>query len=556
MVKLSLLYTCQGRRFKASSCDTEHFKIRSKYKDGRFIAELDAKETITIQKFQAAFSYEFTDNHKVFVNGYQSWTDSREYSVSEKMTSLNRHTERFIKSPFGRKTGFGRAGDVFFCDFPRETGVFYGWSYGYARNGRQVDLFASLSERNGYTIVRFNAGKSLVIAEKDFEGAEFKGRCPLIDFVTLSGAYDEVFDKYFSMMNISCLQKESKCGYTTWYNYYGNVNEDIVKRDLSALAKLPEKVDIFQIDDGYQKSIGDWLHTDEKKFPSGMKSLADEIHKSNMLAGLWLAPFAAVKDSFIYKNHRDWLIKGADGRPYIAGPNWGSFYAIDFYNKDAAAYIRKVFDTVLNEWDYDMVKLDFLYAACVVPMHNKSRGQIMCEAMDFIRDCVGDKLILGCGVPMMPAFGKVDFCRVGADVGLEWKHNNKDSREGVSTPNTVNCTIFRRHLNGRAFLNDPDVFLLRDDNIKMTFEQRKLLAKINGVFGSLLFVSDNVDKYNAEQKRVFIETIKKENTEIIDAEYVAENIILIQYIIDDRLIKIEFDISSGKLISMVDGKVN
>ncbi len=30
------------------------------------------------------------------------------------------------------------------------------------------------------------------------------------------------------------------------------------------------------------------------------------------------------------------------------------------------------------------------------------------------------KIILGCGVPLMPAFGKVDFCRIGADVDLEW----------------------------------------------------------------------------------------------------------------------------------------
>ncbi|EKC48560.1 hypothetical protein OBE_15116, partial [human gut metagenome] len=41
----------------------------------------------------------------------------------------------------------------------------------------------------------------------------------------------------------------------------------------------------------------------------------------------------------------------------------------------------------------------------------------MCEAMDFLRECVGEKMILGCGVPLMPAFGKVDYCRIGADYG-------------------------------------------------------------------------------------------------------------------------------------------
>ena len=83
------------------------------------------------------------------------------------------------------------------------------------------------------------------------------------------------------------------CGYTTWYNYYTSVTEEIVERDLEAIAKLGSKIDIFQVDDGYERTVGDWLYHDEKKFPSGMKLIADNIHKNDMLAGLWLAPFAA-----------------------------------------------------------------------------------------------------------------------------------------------------------------------------------------------------------------------------------------------------------------------
>ena len=221
--------------------------------------------------------------------------------------------------------------------------------------------------------------------------------------------------------------------------------------------------------------------------------------------------------------------KGKDGKPYPAGPNWGTFYAIDFYNKEAAAYIKKVFDVVLNEWGYDMVKLDFLYAACVAPMHGKTRGRIMCEAMDFIRECVGDKMILGCGVPLMPAFGKVDFCRIGADVALDWHFRKHMIREDVSTPNTVCCTIFRRGLNGRAFLNDPDVFMLRDKNMRMSFEKRRLLAKINGMFGDLLFVSDNVSEYGAEQREVFFDTVRKKNVRVLRAGISDGDIMRVDY---------------------------
>ncbi len=548
MFSYSITYECNGEIFSSNKKETPHFRIKDSFSQGRFTADMITKNDIRIKEFKVIFPYYYKKDSVVFINGYQSWTDSREYFTSEKMSGFSRWKKWVLTKPVNAHTGLCRSGDAFFCKYPKGRGEFFGYSYGYVRNDENIDLFASLSESSGYTIVRFDVKKSSVTAEKDFDGVLFSGNSRLIDFVHLNGGYDEVFDKWFEMMNIKCRQTEKKCGYTTWYNYYGNVDENIVKRDLKALSALPEKVDIFQIDDGYQRCIGEWLHHDEKKFPSGMKKLADEIHNNDMLAGLWLAPFAATKNSFIYKEHKDWLVHYDNGKLYPAGANWGGFYAIDFYNQDAAKYIRKVFDTILNDWGYDMVKLDFLYAACIVPMHNKSRGQIMCEAMDFIRDCVGDKLILGCGVPLMPSFGKVDFCRVGADVALEWKYNPYGIREDVSTPNTINCSIFRRGLNGRAFMNDPDVFLLRDNNIKMSFEQRKLVAKINSVFGSLLFVSDNVSQYSKEQLDVFRDTIHKRDVKILKAEICKNDIIRVEYLLNGFEKTLKFNYKNGTVI--------
>lgn len=150
---------------------------------------------------------------------------------------------------------------------------------------------------------------------------------------------------------------------------------------------------------------------------------------------------------------------------------------------------------MLNDWGYDMVKLDFLYSQCRTPRDNKTRGTIMCEAMDFLRECVGDKIILSCGVPLGPAFGVVDACRISCDVDLSYggKFYNSMSinNELPSAQNAINNSMFRRHLNGRAFLNDPDVFFLRDHNLTFTWEQKLLLAKINNLFGRVLFVSDD-----------------------------------------------------------------
>ncbi len=546
MEKIIINYTAEDRAFTAEGMKSAHFNIEVEKSDGRTTMILNAEKPVRIQKFQIVLPYKYESNQRVFVNGYQSWTDSREYFLDEEMTELSKFTEFYVKTPFVKKIGIGKSGDYFICDYPRRKGLFYGFSYGYVRTGSRVDIFGSLSERSGFTIVRFDVRNVQVIIEKDLAGVEFSGRTVVADYALISGEYDEAFDKYFEMMDIKCLQKEQKCGYTTWYNYYGGITQDIVIRDLESLSKLDEKVDIFQIDDGYQKAIGDWIETKQDKFPGGMKKLADEIHKRDMLAGLWLAPLAATKNSSIYKKHKDWLVRDEKGRLYVAGPNWGPFYAIDIYNKEAAEYIRHFFNVILNEWGFDMVKLDFLYAACVVPIHNKTRGQIMCDAMDFIRECAGDKMILGCGVPLMPAFGKVDFCRIGADVDLSWERKKNRIREDVSTPNTVNCTIFRRHLDGRAFLNDPDVFLLRDNNINIPFEKRKLLAKINGLFGKLLFVSDNVDDYSKEQMTVFLNTIKKKDVKIIKAEFTERHIISVEYIENGENKAFKFNSETGE----------
>ena len=320
-----------------------------------------------------------------------------------------------------------------------------------------------------------------------------------------------------------------------------------MNRDLKSISKLDTRVDCFQIDDGYQRAIGDWLVTDSKKFPSGMKKIADDIHSNGMIASLWLAPFAGVPSSNLFKEHKDWFIKGKNGKPYNTGHNWGGFFSLDIYNEEARAYIKHVFDVVLNVWGYDLVKLDFLYGACVLPIHNKTRGEIMCDAMDLLRECCGDKLILGCGVPLMPAFGKVDYCRIGSDIALNWKQRKNITREDVSTPHAVCNTIFRRHLNGRAWMNDPDVFLLRDTNIKTTFEQRKLQSKINSLFGSLLFISDNTDEYSTNQLKALYDAFADRDVVIKRAEFTDKNIIETEYTENGVEKMLKFDVQNGIL---------
>jgi len=319
-----------------------------------------------------------------------------------------------------------------------------------------------------------------------------------------------VFDQYFAAMNVSRPSGRDFIGWTSWYNYYTTITREIILENLDAFASRKIPLDIFQIDDGYQSAVGDWLQTNEK-FPDGMKPIADQIKSSGYRAGLWFAPFICEQKSQVFRDHPEWVLKDESNKPVVAGfvPNWsGKFYAMDIYHPEFRLYLKAVFDTVLIEWGFDMVKLDFLYGAAMLHRKDKTRGQVMCEGMELIRELAGEKIVLGCGVPLGAAFGVVDYCRIGCDIALKWEDkllkNVLRYRERVSTRSALDSAIGRRHLNYRAFINDPDVYLLRTSNIDLNADQKKTLFIINLIFGGLLFTSDNINEYSPEIMQLYL----------------------------------------------------
>ena len=177
-------------------------------------------------------------------------------------------------------------------------------------------------------------------------------------------------------------------------------------------------------------------------------------------------------------------------------------------------YIRRPFRRVFDEWGFDLVKLDFLYGAAPFGNERESRAGRMIRAMRLLREVCGDHAILGCSVPVMTAFGLVEYCRVSCDVGLDWDGSllmQQTHRERVSTRQAIGNSIFRRQLNGRAFLNDPDVVFLRDDNLKLTEDQKTILSTVNSVVGGVLLHSDNMARYRAAERARYQQLLRNRN---------------------------------------------
>ena len=469
-------------------------------RDARFTLSLHSEGECELLRVRARFDFAFARRDMLFLNGYQSWTDSRERGVRGRMHDLRR-----VPKPLVNRYHFDRYGDYDFVDYGAARGQQHGFSYGYVRRGGTYTLFGSLAEESGFTVLRFDTGDRSVTLEKECRGHHFTGDYPVFDLAVLRGAEDAVFDEYFRLLGVAPARGKRLTGYTSWYNLYENISEDTIDADLRGFAGTEKLPDVFQIDDGYENAVGDWL-VPNARFPRGMKRAADRIRAAGMLPGLWLAPFAAEKKSILVREHPDWLLRDEAGRPVPAGCNWSGFYGLDIYNEEVRAYLRRVFDTVIREWGYGLVKLDFLYAACLIPRRDRTRAQVMYDGMRLLRELCGDALILGCGVPLAPAFGRVDYCRIGCDVTLnylgDWRLRPMH-REVPSTRATMLNTVFRRQLDGRAWRNDPDVFLLRDDNMQLTPARREELAVVNALFGGVLFTSDNVGAYDGEKRALY-----------------------------------------------------
>ena len=471
---------------------------------------LHPKEDITLQDIDIQLDKTYLSAGRVFCNGYQSWSESREFTPLERIPSLRR-----IARPLKYWMG-----DEFFPQIRRESGWLHSWTYTYVRTGKDFFFAGSLSEKTAFTLFQHDTKNDKLHAQPDCAGLVLQHSFPILDVVFLHGKEKSCFDTYFSLLEVDKPKAKPAIGWTSWYHYYTDISEEIILKNLAAWRekegeKSPFETDfrpeqIFQVDDGWQTAVGDWLSVTDK-FPNGMSPIASKIKAEGYIPGLWLAPFICDTRSDIFKNRKNWLLKDKKGKPLRIGysPLWkGGFYALDFYNEEVQTYLTKVFMTVLQRWGYGMLKLDFLYAVCIQTRPNKTRGQIMHEAMQFIRNIVGDKLILGCGVPLGSAFGMVDYCRIGADIHLEWEHKMLaflNDRERVSTIVSLRTTLGRWQLNNRAFHNDPDVFLLGKEKNKLSPTQQDTILKINALLGNLVFTSDYLGDYDTEQTEEFFD---------------------------------------------------
>ncbi len=316
-------------------------------------------------------------------------------------------------------------------------------------------------------------------------------------------------------------------GWCSWYHYFLDVDEEVLLRNLDALAGARDElpVDVFQLDGGYQSAYGDWLETNDK-FPSGLERLAARIRDAGFTPGIWTAPFCVVPEAKVFAEHPDWLLRrGTNLARCLYDRAWtpeGWIYTLDPTHPEVLTHLEEVFATTVS-WGFAYQKLDFLYSVALeADAHDptRTRAQRLRDGLQAIRRGVGEEtFLLGCGCPLGPAVGVVDGMRIGPDTGPWWAPLDFADVPGVEPTlagleptvpagaNALRNTLARAWMHRRLWLNDPDCLMVRDGRTRLSADETRALAGSIAATGGMTILSDDVTVLEAEQRAMVRETI-------------------------------------------------
>ncbi|KAJ8661094.1 hypothetical protein O0I10_003317 [Lichtheimia ornata] len=173
-------------------------------------------------------------------------------------------------------------------------------------------------------------------------------------------------------------QKDDSVYHPVLYNSWEAVTFDVTYDKQVELADkaAPLGVELFVIDDGWfgdrdndSAGLGDW-YPSKKKFPDGLKPLADHVHDLGMKFGVWFEPESVNPNSNLYREHPDWALY-YDGVPRYEARNQ---LLLNLGKPEVQDYIYDRVSSVIEESGIDYIKWDMNRPFQGVTMHDYDRN--------------------------------------------------------------------------------------------------------------------------------------------------------------------------------------
>lgn len=297
-------------------------------------------------------------------------------------------------------------------------------------------------------------------------------------------------------------------GWWSWTAFYYKITSGDVLTNAQWLAEHLESLgyNYFHIDEGYQFARGEYTTADATRFPEGMLNLEHRISRLGLQPGIWTAPFEVTDRSWVYENHKDWLVHNARGEPISVGEVGEGIpdrlFVLDATHPGAQDYLRQTYRTLVREWNIRYIKLDFMDTTAIEGYYHRPNTTAL-EAqrigLETIRKAVGDDVLLDKdGSPMLNAVGVLNEGRVSTDTGHAFSLS-KGAATGIFS---------RYYMNRNFFENDPDAFniskqVVREDQpTPLTLNEAQVSIVLAAVSGGMFEIGDDLPTLGSNPQRL------------------------------------------------------
>jgi len=309
----------------------------------------------------------------------------------------------------------------------------------------------------------------------------------------------------------------SLIGWWSWTAYYFGLNEGAALTNAQLLAEHLKEYgyNYFHIDEGYQYARGEYTTENSTTFPDGMKAFEAKVQHLGLNPGIWTAPFEVSERSWVYQNHKDWLVHNLHDQPIHAGfvinnparkKQLDQLYMLDTTNPGAQNYLRQTYGTLAHDWGIRYIKLDFMDDSAIEGRRYRPNTTAM-EAqrigLQVIREAVGENVILDKdGSAMLNPVGLVDSGRISQDTGHTFESSH-DAATGVAA---------RYYMNRNFYVGDPDAFTVSRQTVDeqewhggkrpLTLDEARVSIALSAVSGGMFEIGDDLPTLFADADRM------------------------------------------------------
>jgi alpha-galactosidase len=206
----------------------------------------------------------------------------------------------------------------------------------------------------------------------------------------------------------------------------------------------PLGLDVIQLDHGWQRGdiCGDWVLNE--RFPHGLKWLSEQLgSRHGMKLGLWIAPTQVAFTSQFFREHPEWMLQDARGKPAGTGrwfwvPN-PEMAMLDASHPAAEQWIEATFARLSAE-GAAYYKNDFI-----------AGSPALGRAMAAIHRGAGPAAwIRYCQTPPLLSAGLANSAYIGADTGdaglPDWMNLERQNAPLLAASYWANDRLYRREI--------------------------------------------------------------------------------------------------------------